>query len=106
MEKNKVTITVRNQKYTVISSEAPEVVKALADTVDSKVSSLMGFGSKLSLNEALVLTALDLANEIKESEKTVSKLRSEMAGYLEDVEKVMIERDKLKRELEKLKGKK
>lgn len=106
MEKNKVTITVRNQKYTVISSEAPEVVKALADTVDSKVASLMGFGSKLSLNEALVLTALDLANEIKETEKTVSKLRSEMAGYLEDVEKVMIERDKLKRELEKLKGKK
>ncbi|MBQ9946132.1 MAG: cell division protein ZapA [Clostridia bacterium] len=106
MEKNKVTITVRNQKYTVISSEAPEVVKALADIVDSKVSSLMGFGSKLSLNEALVLTALDLANEIKETEKTVSKLRSEMAGYLEDVEKVMIERDKLKRELEKLKGKK
>lgn len=106
MEKNKVTITVRNQKYTVISSEAPEVVKALADIVDSKVSSLMGFGSKLSLNEALVLTALDLANEINETEKTVSKLRSEMAGYLEDVEKVMIERDKLKRELEKLKGKK
>lgn len=106
MEKNKVTITIRNQKYTVISSEAPEEVKALGDIVDKKVSSLMGIGSKLSLNEALVLTALDLANEAKEHEKTVMKLRSEMAGYLEDVEKVTMERDKLKRELDKLKGKK
>lgn len=106
MEKNKVSITVRNQKYTVISSETPEDIKALGDIVDKKVSSIMAPGSRLSLNEALVLTALDLANEAKEQEKTVMKLRSEMAGYLEDVEKVMIERDKLKRELDKLKGKK
>lgn len=106
MEKNKVSITIRNQKYTVISSETPEEVKALGDVVDRKVSALMGPGSKLSLNEALVLAALDLANEAREHEKTVMKLRGEMAGYLEDVEKVMIERDKLKRELDKLKGKK
>lgn len=106
MEKNKVSITIRNQKYTVISSETPENIKALGDTVDKKVSALMGPGSKLSLNEALVLTALDLASEARENEKAVMKLRSEMAGYLEDVEKVMIERDKLKRELDKLKGKK
>ena len=106
MEKNKVSITIRNQKYTVISNEAPEDVKALGDIVDKKVSALMGIGSRLSLNEALVLTALDLANESKEHEKAVMKLRSEMAGYLEDVEKVTMERDKLKRELDKLKGKK
>lgn len=106
MEKNKVSITIRNQKYTVISSETPEKIKELGDTVDRKVSSMMGPGSKLSLNEALVLAALDLANESKEHEKTVMKLKGEMAGYLEDVEKVTIERDKLRRELDKLKGKK
>lgn len=106
MEKNKVTISVRNQKYTVIATESPEDIKALANVVDSKVSALMGPGSRISLTEALVLTALDIANEARRSEELVMKLKGEMAGYLEDVEKVMIERDKLKRELEKLKGKK
>lgn len=106
MGKNKVEITVSNQKYTIISTEAPEAIKALADTVDKKVRELMKQGSRLSLTEALVLTALDLANENKENEETVKKLKGEMADYLEDAEKAMIERDKYKRELDKLKGKK
>lgn len=106
MEKNKVEITVSNQKYTIISTEAPEDIKALADTVDKKVSELMRHGPRLSLTEALVLTALDLANESKENAGTVKKLRGDMAGYLEDAEKAMMERDKYKRELDKIKGKK
>lgn len=105
MEKNKVSITIRNQKYTVISSESPKDVKALGDIVDKKVSDIMRY-SGIGLTEALVLTALDLANEAKESEKNVAKLRNEMADYLEDVEKVTIERDKLQRELNKIKNKK
>ena len=106
MEKNKVTISVRNQKYTVMSTEAPEDVKALADVVDAKLSAIMGPGSRLSLTEALVLTALDIANEARQSQELVMKFKREMAGYLEDVEKAAIERDKYKRQLDKLKGKK
>lgn len=106
MEKNKVEISVGNQKYTIISTEAPDDIKALADTVDKKLSALMGPGSRLSLTEALVLVSLDIANELKAQESTVLKLRGEMADYLEDAEKAMIERDKYKRELDKLKGKK
>ena len=104
MEKNKVSITIRNQKYTVISSETPENIKALAFTVDEKLSSIMS-SSKITLTEALVLTALDLANEASEQERAVTRLKREMAGYLEDVEKAAMERDKYKRELDKLKAK-
>ncbi len=106
MEKNKVNITIRNQKYTVVSDEAPEDIKLLSDVVDKKLSDLMGPGSRISLTEALVLVSLDLANGMKQSADIVAKYKSEMAGYLEDVEKVTIERDKYKRELDKIKGKK
>ena len=105
MEKNKVSVTIKNQKYTIVSSETPEHIKALAFTVDEKLSALMA-SSRLTLTEALVLTALDLANEAEEQEKTVMRLKREMAGYLEDVEKAAMERDKYKRELDKLKTKK
>lgn len=105
MEKNKVSINIGNQKYTVLSGEAPEIINELASSVDEKVTSLMSSG-RVSFTEALVLTALDLASEKKADEKEVARLRSEMAAYLEDVEKVTIERDKYKREIDKLKAKK
>ena len=100
MDKNKVSITIGNQKYTILASESPDEIKALADKVDKKLSELMNF-SRVSFTEALVLTALDLANEAANNEKEVARLRSDMAAYLEDVEKVTIERDKYKRELDK-----
>lgn len=105
MEKNKVSITIGNQKYTVLSSETPDDIKVLADSVDEKLTSLLS-SSRISFTEALVLTALDFANEAREHEKEVTRLRKDMAAYLEDVEKVTIERDKYKRELDKIKGKK
>ena len=105
MEKNKVNITIRNQQYTVISDETPDDIRLLSEVVDKKLAEIMG-GSRISLTEALVLVSLDLANGMKKSADIVSKYKNEMAGYLEDVEKVTIERDKLKRELDKIKGKK
>lgn len=104
MEKSKVSITISNQKYTVVSDESPEDVKALAKVIDKKTSEIMKH-SGVSLTEALILTSLELANISKESEKIVTKFKNEMASYLEDVEKVTIERDKLQRELDKLKKK-
>ena len=105
MEKNKVNITIRNQQYTVISDETPDDIMLLSEVVDKKLSEIMT-GSRISLTEALVLVSLDLANGMKKSADIVSKYKNEMAGYLEDVEKVTIERDNLKRELDKIKGKK
>ena len=104
MEKNKVNITIRNQQYTVISDETPDDIMLLSEVVDKKLSEIMT-GSRISLTEALVLVSLDLANGMKKSADIISKYKSEMAGYLEDVEKATIERDKYKRELDKIKGK-
>ena len=105
MEKNKVSITIRNQQYTVISEESPEDIKLLSEVVDKKLSEIMGAGGRISLTEALLLVSLDLANGMKKSADIISKYKSEMAGYLEDVEKATIERDKYKRELDKIKAK-
>ena len=105
MEKNKVTINIRNQQYTIISEETPEDIKLLAEVVDTKLGEIMDSGARISLTEALVLVSLDLANGMKKSADIVTKYKSEMSGYLEDVEKATIERDKYKRELDKIKGK-
>ena len=103
MEKSKVEITLRNQTYTIITDDAPEKVLALAKGLNTMLDSLMESG-KLSLTQALVLCALDLADKAKTYKTQAEKYKNEIADYLEDAERAMTERDRYKRELDKLKA--
>lgn len=102
MEKNKVDITVCNQKYTIISDEPAENILALSAELNTTLEELMSAG-RINVNQALILACLDSASRAKELGKTVEKYKAEISDYLEDAEKAMTERDKYKRELEKLK---
>ena len=102
--KNKVEINIGNQQYTIISEEPAEEIEALAAQINGKLSEIMG-NARLSLTQALVLTALDLANDVKKQEAVAEKFKSEIADYLDDAAKAMEERDRYKRELDKLKAK-
>ena len=103
MEKSKVEITLRNQTYTIITDDAPEKVLALAKGLNTMLDSLMDSG-KLSLTQALVLCSLDLADKAKTYKAQAEKYKNEIADYLEDAERAMTERDRYKRELDKLKA--
>ena len=104
MEKSKVEITVRNQNYTIITDDAPEKVLALANGLNTMLDGIMDSG-KVTLTQALVLAALDLADKAKTYKTLSDKYKSEIADYLEDAERAMTERDRYKRENEKLREK-
>ena len=101
MEKSKVEITIRNQNYTILTDDAPEKVLALAKGLNTMLDGLMDSG-RISLTQALVLCALDLADKAKTYKALADKYKSEIADYLEDAERAMTERDRYKRENEKL----
>ena len=102
MDKQKVEITIRNQSFTILTDDAPEKVLALAKGLNTMLDGMMASG-KLSLTQALVLCALDLADKAKNYKTQADKYKNEIADYLEDAERAMTERDKYKRENEKLK---
>ena len=102
MEKSKVEITIRNQNFTILTDDAPEKVLALAKGLNTMLDGMMASG-KLSLTQALVLCALDLADKAKTYKSQADKFKNEIADYLEDAERAMTERDRYKRENEKLK---
>ena len=102
MDKQKVEITIRNQNFTILTDDAPEKVLALAKGLNTMLDGMMASG-KLSLTQALVLCALDLADKAKTYKSQADKFKNEIADYLEDAERAMTERDKYKRENEKLK---
>ena len=104
-EKNRVEITVGNQHYTILSEEPAEKIEGLAAQINDRLSELMADG-RLSLTQALVLVALDLANNVSKQAELTEKYKSEIADYLNDAANAMSERDKYKRELERLKEKK
>ena len=104
-EKNKVEITVGNQHYTILSEEPAEKIEGLASQINDRLNELMADG-RLSLTQALVLVALDLANNVSKQAELTEKYKSEIADYLNDAANAMSERDKYKRELDRLKEKK
>ena len=101
MDKNKVEISIRNQTYTIVTDEAPEKVLALASGINTMIDSVMASG-KITLTQALVLVSLDLAEKAKGFKELSDKYKSQIADYLEDAERAMTERDRYKRENEKL----
>ncbi|MBQ7689456.1 MAG: cell division protein ZapA [Clostridia bacterium] len=103
MAKQKVEITIRNQNYTLLTDVSPAKVVAIAEGLDQKLDEIMTAAPRITLNQALILTAMDLAQTAAEQKAAADKLKAEIGDYLEDAEKAMTERDKFKRENEKLK---
>ena len=104
MDMNKVEITVRNQNYTIISDEPEENIIALANELNTALDEIMGSG-KITTTQGLILACLGFASEAKKQGALAEKYKSEIADYLDDAAKAMTERDKYKRENEKLKEK-
>ena len=104
MEKSKIEIVIRNQPYTILTDDAPEKVLALANGLNTMLDSIMASG-RVTLNQALVLAALDLADKAKTYKTMAEKYKGEIADYLQDAERAMTERDRYKRENDKLKEK-
>ena len=102
-QKNRVEIKIGNQQYTVLSEEPAEKIQGLAAQIDERLKEMMA-DSRLSLTQALVLVSLDLANNVQKQAELTEKYKSEIADYLNDAANAMSERDKLKRELDKLKA--
>lgn len=102
--KNRVEINIGNQHYTILSDEPAEKIEALAGQINDRLNEMMQ-DPRLSLTQALVLVSLDLANNVQKQVELTEKYKSEIADYLNDAANAMSERDKYKRELDKLKGK-
>ena len=103
-QKNKVVINIGNQQYTILSDEPAEKIQGLAAQIDARLKEITE-SSNLSQTQALVLVALDLANNVSQQAELTEKYKSEIADYLNDAATAMSERDKYRRELERLKGK-
>lgn len=102
--KNKVTVTIAEQEYTLIADQDADAVLKIAAHVDAKVREVLD-GSNLSLANGAILACMNIAEEYFKELEAAENLRQQLKDYSEDSAKIRQELSEAKREIFKLQNK-
>ena len=102
--KNRITVTIGSRDYTLIAQEEEAYVRKVASHVEEKMEDMMR-SSRLSVTDAAVLTALNIADDYFKMAETSENLRTQLKEYLEEASKMKLELSEAKRALFKLQKK-
>ncbi len=77
MDKQKTTLRVAGKEYALVSSDSPEHLSRVASFVDRQISETI-FAGRTNKENAAVLVALNLADELMKAKDENARLRREM----------------------------
>lgn len=103
--KNKVTVTIAGQEYTLVATEDAAYMEKVAQHVDLRVSEVAAAG-RISTTDAAILAALNIADEYFKAQEAAENLRSQIKGYLEEATDLKMQLSEAKREIFKLQNNK
>ena len=103
--KNRVTVTIAGQEYTLVATEDKGYVEKVACHVDAKIQEVLD-GARVSLVDAAVLGAVNVADEYFKEVEASENLRRQLKEYLEEATKLKLELSEAKREIFKLQNQK
>ena len=103
--KNRVTVTIAGQEYTLVATEDQGYVEKVAQHVDAQMKQVLE-GARVSLVDGAVLTAVNIANEYFKEVEASENLRRQLKEYLEEATKLKMELSEAKREIFKLQNQK
>ena len=95
---NRVRIVVNGVHYTISTAEPEEYVQRLAQELDEQIRGVIDKNPSISLNDVMVLCAINYIDAYKRSEENADRMRTQISEYLEDAAKARIELDEVKRE--------
>ncbi len=103
--KNRVTVTIAGEEYTLVSTDDEAYLKKVADHVNEQIAQIMGATHASSL-EGTVLAAVNIADEYYKEQEASENLRRQLKEYLEESAKLKTELSEAKREIFKLQNQK
>ncbi len=98
---NKITLTIGDQRLTIVAQEDEAYVRKVAALVDARLRENQT-GGRMSLVSAALLTAMNIADDYYKSLQGAENLRSQLRQYLETSARLQMENDELRRELKAL----
>jgi len=102
--KNRVTVTIAGQTYHLVAAEDESYVIQTAQHVDQQVQQIMK-ESRLSLVDAAMLAAMNIADEYYKEVENGENLRRQLKEGLEEAARLKLELSEAKREIFKLQNK-
>ena len=103
--KNRVTVTIAGQEYTLVATEEEGYVEKVAQHVDAQMKQVLD-GARVSLVDGAVLTAVNIADEYFKEVEASENLRRQLKEYLEEATKLKMGLSEAKREIFKLQNQK
>lgn len=103
--KNKVTVTIAKQTYTLVALEDETYMQKVAAHVDENISAVLK-EAKVSLTDAAILGALNMADEYFKEVEASESLRRQLKDNLEEAAKMKLELSEARRENFKLQSRK
>ncbi|MBQ6809309.1 MAG: cell division protein ZapA [Clostridia bacterium] len=100
---NVYTVRIGGFDLSLYSSESAEYTNMIATEVDRRVKEITSVNPSISLTNAALLVAMDLADELFKLETGTDNMRAQLKDYLDDTTKALAERDEARRMAERLK---
>lgn len=98
--KNRVTVTVNDMPFTLVSEESEEYMQRVAAMVDERIRAVQGSG--ISTLASAVLAAVNIADEYLKLQQQFDAQREQMAQYFDEISSLKDECADLRRELSRL----
>ncbi len=95
---NRIQVTICGEDYTLVADESPSYMEKVGAIVGDKMTDLMN-SARVSRNDAAVLAAINLADELLKAEAASENLRRQVKTYLDEANAAKNEASDLKRQL-------
>ena len=95
--KNKVTVSIAGQEYTLVGTEDESYVRKIASHVDAQVREVSG-GSRMSLVDGAILAAMNIADKYFKAQQSSDNMRAQIKSYAEECAQLRSEIIKLKKQ--------
>ena len=103
MDKIRVKLHIGGIDYYINTDETLEYTVSLGEKIDKRMTEILRSNSLITANQAAVLTALEIADELEKANAVTDNFRTQISEYLDEAAKAKNERDYYKRELERYK---
>ena len=103
MDKIRVKLHIGGIDYYINTDETLEYTVSLGEKIDKRMTEILRSNSLITANQAAVLTALEMADDLEKANAVTDNFRTQISEYLDEAAKAKNERDYYKRELERYK---
>ena len=99
--KNRITVTIGNQNYTLVATEDGEYIQQLSAQVNTEINQVIAEGH-LAYSDAIVLASMNLADKYCKERDAADNLRTQLKEYLDESSRLKTELSDAKREIFRL----